>query len=92
MTRETQLHDALKHEMRRVVLQTLLDDTEPWTLEDLAVLVSQENGTGRDYHTALIDLHHRHLPKLEQLELIERVDERSWAITNQGITTLGFID
>lgn len=60
--------DALRDRTRRRVIAELATDEGPWTLGDVAGRIEQRGANGGD--RVRIELHHRHLPKLDAAGLV----------------------
>jgi hypothetical protein len=73
---ESERYGLLSDERRRLVLDVLADRTTPVTLDRLAeAVVAHEDGLDPDDDGTVermrIDLHHRHLPKMAALDVID---------------------
>jgi len=72
MTPSHDLLDALAHGRRRSVCEVLAAaDREFLPLEELSERVASIDESGTDERTARIELHHVHLPKLDEAGLLE---------------------
>jgi len=74
-----QVLDALSDARRRIILQHLADADRPVALADVATAVAgreRTDGDGTDDRTTAkqvaVMLHHVHLPKLEEVRLVEQ--------------------
>jgi len=66
------LLDALAHERRRSVCEALAAaDREFLPLEELTERVAARDHDGADPQTVRVELHHVHLPKLDEAGLLE---------------------
>lgn len=69
-------HRILTNEQRRIALDVLTDASGPVHLEELAsVVAARENGTETadsvDVERAAIALHHNHLPRMADADIVE---------------------
>lgn len=89
---ESERYRVLADETRRTALDVLTDSTTPLGLEDLAVAVAREsNGDTADEETVsrvASELHHVHLPKLSDLDVVEYDPARNRVESVQGPTDL----
>lgn len=73
LTVDTQ-HDLLAAQRRRLALDVLAERSVPVSLDDLAnVVAAREDSDGvNDHHrTVKITLHHTHLPKLDDADIVD---------------------
>lgn len=73
---DTDYHRLLAHGRRRTALEVLSELTPPVELEDLAALVVVQESSGlvssdEQEASVAIALHHAHLPKMDELGIIE---------------------
>jgi hypothetical protein len=73
---ETDIHDVLRNDRRRLVLERLTETEEQQAVSDLAEYIaaieSGETPPPRNIRqSAYVSLHQTHLPKLDDLEIVE---------------------
>lgn len=68
---ETQRHEVLANSARRCVLEELERTDPPMPLSDLAKAVLDEGTDHQRVSSVEIELHHMHLPKLDQHGLLD---------------------
>lgn len=78
--------ELCQHEHRRIVLRTLADERRTMTVSELAEAISDHlqgpttPGVPEEAPARVrVGLHHRHLPRLETVDVVEYDDERNVA-------------
>jgi DNA-binding transcriptional ArsR family regulator len=82
---EERVFDALSHPRRRRILSTLRDSRGPRSLEDLGRSLV-ESGAFGDAEDAVVSLHHVHLPRLAEADLVE------WDAESETVSRSEFSD
>lgn len=67
---ESEYHEVLAAERRRITLNILADLTETVELNDLATVVAERKNNGVDSERIALTLHHIHLPKMADAGVI----------------------
>ncbi|AUX08781.1 hypothetical protein AArcSl_1147 [Halalkaliarchaeum desulfuricum] len=87
---ETEIHDVLRNERRRLALERLSERSEPTSVSDLAEHVAaMETGErpppGNLRQSVYVSLHQTHLPKLDDLGIVDYdTDEKTVDLTDQA--------
>ena len=81
---EGEVHEALANGERRRIISILQDAGEPLSLADIAIELAEREGLDSEElweraHRLRIDLHHCHIPKLEDAGVVKYDRERAVA-------------
>ena len=75
---ENEQYRILSDEHRRLVLDILNDHAAGLDLEELAESVADQTDGQRDPKRVQVSLHHKHLPILENYDVVEYDHETRW--------------
>lgn len=87
---ETEIHDVLRNERRRLVLERLTNNDGPASVRELAehvaaMEIGEETAPENRLQSVYVSLHQTHLPKLDELGIIDYdTDNKSVSLTERA--------